>query len=398
MLLKKLTIELVLTQRIDCNKHSYFIQTRLMGKTLMRFSIKISGLPFEILLSSGPWIGGSPMKTGFFIGLLLISQTCLGISAHASLKSMVKFFAVEFEGAKTLRDELQALTPKDNSNEKKLLDLVSTYLDQIGKMGGLMKDHYERRPVPPESVIESLKAINQAEIPLIEFIPQLLFKKFNMDFLHRRRNEDLADRQDPSKPNPIWYRAIHFGEAIDFCKWFTDDVNWVTSPSNDADSEQNKNAPFFNWLQDNIHHVTRLIEHDGETAFDWAYERPSVYAETDASTSLSSPNQESPQESPQRRQDGDSVASPEAEPFHSHRELLQKSLQESPRPEVRGIFTPLLTKKKEEAVHKKDSKTEPLLPRKPKKPIPKSFWQAWADDLNTTTLQEFREAMGGILW
>jgi hypothetical protein len=231
-----------------------------------------------------------------------------------------------------------------------------------------MRDHHENRKVAPSDVLQSLKAIHRAEIPLIAKIPQLLFIRFNRDFLHRRRDEDMKAKEDPTEANQIWYRAIHLGGTIDFFKLFKDDVQWVESPSDNTE----KATQFFDWLEENLYQVNQLIEHDGETAFDWVYQCKSFFSESE--DSMLSPNlaTESISEFTESKEPNvpalfDMGQKPEAQP------LLQKNSQQ-----------------REKHHRKKDQNPHP-------DPKQKSCWDDWWDALSTTTFREFRENLGPTL-
>ena len=314
------------------------------------------------------------MKKGYFIGLALMTQLVWVSPVHASIKSMVKFFAVEFQSAKALAEELDALPPEKDSKEEHFLKLLTAYMDEIGKLGIFMRDHHEKRKVSPSDVLQSLKAIHRAEIPLISEIPRLLFTRFNKDFLHRRRDEDLKAKEDPTEANQIWYRAIHLGGTIDFFKLFKDDVQSIESPSDNIE----KATQFFDWLEENLYQVNQLIEHDGETAFDWVYQCKSFFSESE--DSMLSPNlaTESISEFTESKEPNvpapfDLGQKPESQPL-----LVKCSHQKDKH------------SRKEKNLHKND-------PHPPQDPKQKSCWDDWWDALSTTTFREFRENLGPTL-
>lgn len=200
---------------------------------------------------------------------------------------MVKFFAIEFQNAKQLVEELKKTNPKSESNEDRLLKIVSDYTDEIGKLGGLMRDYYEKKPVSLEEVLHTLRAINQFEKPLITEIQKSLFERFDQSFLQRRHEELEHSNDDTTQVNTIWERAIHHRE-IDFYQWFSADLRSERSWTN----TQVQNAHLFDWLDKNLDQVESLIQHDGETGFDWAYDSPEF--EKDAEETLP-PQPDSPQ-------------------------------------------------------------------------------------------------------
>ncbi len=289
---------------------------------------------------------GDGMKLLHFIGLLFIVFFVIAQPLEASrFKSMVRFFAVEFESAKILRNELQNLPYKKNSNEEHLLNLLETYVDEIGKLGGLMRDHHEGKPVPPQKIIQSLKSISNNEFPLMTEIQKTLFENFNSTFLERRSEEFRQSKKSPERINPVWDRALHKRE-IDFYKWFKGEIQWNTP----QDSIHERNTQFFNWLEENLEEVGSLIEHDSETAFDWAYASPSFTAESE-----------------------DPLPSPPSEPEPE----FDRDLALSP---IR-LAEPLIQ------VPRKQKKTQPS----------KSAWQQLWSDIHSTTFQEFRRNLGPTL-
>jgi hypothetical protein len=189
---------------------------------------------------------------------------------------MVKFFTVEYESAISLAEELEAIPPKKDSNEARLLNLLKSYITELSRFGILMRNHHEKRKVDPADILHNLKAIYRAEEPLVSMIPGLLFKKFDVQFLNRRREEDLKGRVDPSEANQIWFRGMQLRGAIDFLELFKDEIEWTPS----ASDRQNGAAQFFAWLEDNLHQANRLIDHPGETAFDWVRETKSLNSES----------------------------------------------------------------------------------------------------------------------
>jgi hypothetical protein len=187
--------------------------------------------------------------------LLFIVQIIIQVPAGASqFKSMVKLFAVEFEAARSLKEELENLSPKDNSNEAKLLQRLSDYTDEIGKLGTLMKAHHEGKPIPLRNVVQSLKKITQQEAPLLTEIRKTLFERFDSEFL-KRRSHELRDAEiHPEQRNPIWNRAIHQSE-IDFYRWFKGEIQWASKPT----ETQDRNTHVLNWLENNLEQVEELI-------------------------------------------------------------------------------------------------------------------------------------------